>query len=183
MKRNSTKAAAQKRELTEYEKKRLETMRKNLECMKAKGCGTLAQKIFQANSEMFPETARDEGFGNDDEEYIPDYEVGDNEDVASLMVCYKCFYGTNYKVYVEGPSSKRRCMSDFLAKQQQQAEPRKQHQKVDQQHQSLPYHKSYKLLGVSSLLISSSESVSITKRYTTSLEFIQCLRIKLHVSV
>ncbi|KAL2926690.1 DNA-dependent protein kinase catalytic subunit [Bienertia sinuspersici] len=176
MKRNSTKAAAQKRELTEYEKKRLETMRKNLECMKAKGCGTLAQKIFQANSEMFPETARDEGFGNDDEEYIPDYEVGDNEDVASLKAPIT-------KSTLKGPSSKRRCMSDFLAKQQQQAEPRKQHQKVDQQHQSLPYHKSYKLLGVSSLLISSSESVSITKRYTTSLEFIQCLRIKLHVSV
>ncbi|KAL2899689.1 Calcium homeostasis modulator protein 6 [Bienertia sinuspersici] len=87
MKRNSTKAAAQKRELTEYEKKRLETMRKNLECMKAKGCGTLAQKIFQANSEMFPENARDKGFGSDDEEYIPDYEVGNNEDVASLKVC------------------------------------------------------------------------------------------------
>ncbi|KAL2900970.1 Solute carrier family 12 member 7 [Bienertia sinuspersici] len=109
-------------------------MRKNLECMKAKGCGTLAQKIFQANSEMFPETARDEGFGNDDEEYIPDYEVGDNEDVASLKAPIT-------KSMLKGPSSKRRCMSDFLAKQQQQAEPRKQHQKVDQQHQSLPYHK------------------------------------------
>ncbi|KAL2933484.1 Ubiquitin-like modifier-activating enzyme ATG7 [Bienertia sinuspersici] len=86
MKRNSTKAAAQQRELTEYEKKRLETMRKNVECMKAKGCGTLAQKIFQANSKMFPENVGDEGFGNDDEEYIPDYEVDDNEDVTSLKV-------------------------------------------------------------------------------------------------
>ncbi|KAL2905988.1 putative acetyl-CoA decarbonylase/synthase complex subunit alpha-like [Bienertia sinuspersici] len=83
---------------------------------------------------MFPETARDEGFGNDDEEYIPDYEVGDNEDVASLKAPIT-------KSTLKGPSSKRRCMSDFLAKQQQQAEPRKQHQKVDQQHQSLPYHK------------------------------------------
>ncbi|KAL2901546.1 putative beta-glucosidase A [Bienertia sinuspersici] len=93
MKRNSTKAAAQQRELTKYEKKRLETMRKNLECMKAKGCGTLAQKIFQANSEMFRENAGDEGFGSDDEEFIPDYEVDDNEDVASLNVCYTCLHG------------------------------------------------------------------------------------------
>ncbi|KAL2929568.1 Calcium homeostasis modulator protein 6 [Bienertia sinuspersici] len=93
MKRNSTKAAAQQRELTEYEKKRLETMRENLECMKAKGCGTLAQKIFQVNSAMYPENARDEGFGSDDEEYIHDYEVDDNEDVTSLKVCYTCFYG------------------------------------------------------------------------------------------
>ncbi|KAL2929669.1 hypothetical protein RDABS01_035079 [Bienertia sinuspersici] len=92
MKRNSNKAAAQQRELTEYERKRLETMRKNLECMKAKRCGTLAQKIFQANSKMFSENAGDEGFGSDDEEYILDYEVG-NEDVTSLKVCYKCFYG------------------------------------------------------------------------------------------
>ncbi|KAL2931558.1 putative beta-glucosidase A [Bienertia sinuspersici] len=93
MKRNSTKAAAQQRELTKYEKKRLETMRKNIECMKAKGCGTLAQKIFQANSEMFRENAGDEGFGSDDEEFIPDYEVDDNEDVASLNVCYTCLHG------------------------------------------------------------------------------------------
>ncbi|KAL2922045.1 putative beta-glucosidase A [Bienertia sinuspersici] len=92
MKRNRTKAVAQRRELTEYEKKRLETIRRNLECMKAKGCGTLAQKIFQANSEMFSENAGDEGYGSDDEEYIPDYEVGDNEYVASLKVCYTCFY-------------------------------------------------------------------------------------------
>ncbi|KAL2934154.1 Transcription initiation factor IIB [Bienertia sinuspersici] len=81
---------------------------------------------------MFPENVRDEGFGNDDEEYIPDYEVDDNEDVTSLKVPIT-------KSTLKGPSSKRRCMSDFLPKQQ--AEQQKQQQKVDQQHQSLPYHK------------------------------------------
>ncbi|KAL2900465.1 Threonine--tRNA ligase [Bienertia sinuspersici] len=68
MKGNSTKAAVQQRELIKYEKKRLETMRKNLECMRAKGCGTLAQKIFQDNSKTYPKNARDEGFESDDEQ-------------------------------------------------------------------------------------------------------------------
>ncbi|KAL2924618.1 Midasin [Bienertia sinuspersici] len=32
---------------------------------------------------MYPENAGDEGFDIDDEEYVPDYEVDDNEDVTS----------------------------------------------------------------------------------------------------
>ncbi|KAL2933365.1 Phosphomethylpyrimidine synthase [Bienertia sinuspersici] len=95
---------------------------------------------------MFPENAGDEGFGSDDEEYIPDYEVGVNEDVASL----------------KGPSSKRRCMSDFLAKQQQQVEPRKQHQKVDQQHQSLPYHKAIVLVISFGMIVNFLINVDVT---------------------
>ncbi|KAL2941264.1 hypothetical protein RDABS01_029614 [Bienertia sinuspersici] len=71
---------------------------------------------------MYPENTGDEGFGNDDEEYIPNYEFDDDEDVTSSKVPIT-------KFTLKGPSSKRRCMSDFLPKQQQDAEPRKHQQK------------------------------------------------------
>ena len=89
MKISSNKVHAKAPVVTKYEMKRLETMKENYECMKAKGCGKLAQKLLEANTNMYVANARVEGFGSDDEEYIPNDEVEDDEDVTSSKVIIK----------------------------------------------------------------------------------------------
>lgn len=53
MKKSSNKFHAKAPVVTKYEMKRLETMKENYECMKAKGCGKLAQKLLEANTNMY----------------------------------------------------------------------------------------------------------------------------------
>ena len=48
MKGTKRKVVAQQREANEYERKRMENIKQNVEFMTAKGCGTMAAKILQA---------------------------------------------------------------------------------------------------------------------------------------
>ena len=67
--------------------------------MRARGCGKkLADKIEHvANTIAFGTKSQDEGLlGTDDEDYIPDNEGDNNDDVISLMPhlynCLVCFH-------------------------------------------------------------------------------------------
>lgn len=88
MKGTKRKVVAQQREANEYERKRMENIKQNAEFMTAKGCGTVAAKILQANANTFSKDVRDDALSHsDDEDYIPiDYEVDNNEEITSSKV-------------------------------------------------------------------------------------------------
>ncbi|KAL2894198.1 Guanosine-5'-triphosphate 3'-diphosphate pyrophosphatase [Bienertia sinuspersici] len=77
MKGTKAKFIGQQRVVPDYEKKRLETLKKNEEFMKSKGHGTLAKKILQERAETWSKYAEDE----DEYEYSRE-----NDDYAQKQV-------------------------------------------------------------------------------------------------
>lgn len=89
--------------------------------MTAKGCGTVAAKILQANAKTFSKDVRDNTLSHsDDEDYIPnDYEVDNNEEITSSKFTMK-------QSTKKRSCSTRGCMSAFLSPSSQQHEQLKQ---------------------------------------------------------